>query len=48
MFQFKSNAILSKMESIAEQLRNARRAKNLCLETIARELNINYKYLKAL
>ena len=45
---FKSNKIYLDGETVAEQLRSARQAKNLQLKQVAKKLNINYNYLKAL
>ena len=45
---FKEKKILSENEIVAKQLREARESKNLKLEDIAKKININYKYLKAL
>jgi len=48
MILFKSRKISLGSESVAEQLRQARQAKKLKLAEIAKKLNINHKYLKAL
>ncbi|MCK4553587.1 helix-turn-helix domain-containing protein [Candidatus Parcubacteria bacterium] len=48
MTNFKSNNISLGVESVAEQLSKARQEKKLKLKDIAKKLNINYKYLKAL
>ncbi len=48
MNQFRANRILLDSETVAEQLRSARREKNLKLEDAARKLNIGQKYLEAL
>lgn len=48
MIRFKSNKILLDSESVAEQLHSARLEKNLKLEDVAKKLNVNLKYLKAL
>ncbi len=48
MIRFKSKKIFLDSESVAEQLRNTRLAKNLEIEDVAKKLNINLKYLKAL
>lgn len=48
MTPFKSNKISLNSENISEQLRAARKAKNLKLEDIAKKLNIGRKYLEAL
>lgn len=48
MSLFKTNKIFLDSETVAEQLRSARQSKNLKLKKVAKELNINYKYLKAL
>lgn len=45
---FKRKQIFLDSESVAEQLRSARQRKNFKLEEIAKKLNINYEYLKAL
>jgi len=45
---FKSNKIYLDSETVSEQLRSARHAKKLKLPLIAKKLNINEKYLKAL
>jgi len=45
---FKSNKIYLDYETVAEQLRNARQAKNLKLEAVAKKININLKYLELL
>ena len=45
---FKSNKIYLDSETVAEQLRSARQAKKLKLGQIAKQLNINEKYLIAL
>lgn len=48
MTPFKSNKIILNSENISEQLRAARKAKNLKLGDIAKKLNISRKYLEAL
>ncbi|MBU4257118.1 helix-turn-helix domain-containing protein [Patescibacteria group bacterium] len=48
MTPFKSNKISLNNENISEQLRAARKAKNLKLADIAKKLNISRKYLEAL
>ncbi len=48
MIQFKPSRILLASEVIAEQLQDARQAKNLKLKDIAKELNIKEEYLRAL
>lgn len=48
MTPFKSNKISLSGENISEQLRAARKAKNLKLEDAAKKLNISRKYLEAL
>jgi transcriptional regulator with XRE-family HTH domain len=48
MTPFKSNKISLNNENISEQLRAARKAKNLKLEDAAKKLNISRKYLEAL
>jgi transcriptional regulator with XRE-family HTH domain len=48
MVHFHENKICLGSETVAEQLRSTRQAKNLKLESIAQKLNINYKYLEAL
>ncbi|MDP3043095.1 MAG: helix-turn-helix domain-containing protein [bacterium] len=48
MTPFKSNKINLNNENISEQLRAARKAKNLKLEDVAKKLNISRKYLEAL
>lgn len=48
MTNFKSNNISLGNESVAEQLSKVRQEKKLKLKEIAKKLNINYKYLKAL
>lgn len=48
MILFKSSKIYLDSETVAERLRSARQAKNLKLEEVAKKLNINGKYLRAL
>lgn len=48
MTPFKSNKISLNNENISEQLRAARKTKNLKLADIAKKLNISRKYLEAL
>ena len=48
MKQFKSNKIYFDSETVAEQLRSRRQARNLKLKEIAKKLNINEKYLISL
>jgi len=48
MNSFKTNKIFFDSETVAEQLRSARQKKELKLEKIAKELNINIRYLNAL
>jgi len=45
---FKEEKILSDYESVISRLREARRAKNLKLTEIAKKLNIDNKYLRAI
>ena len=45
---FKSNKIYLDSETVAEQLRSSRQAKNLKLKEVAKKLNINEKYLSIL
>jgi len=45
---FTFNKIHLDSETAAEQLRSARQAKNLKLENVAKKININIKYLRAL
>ncbi|MDO8592917.1 MAG: helix-turn-helix domain-containing protein [bacterium] len=45
---FKSNKIYLDSETVAEQLRSARQAKNLKLKDAAKKINISEKYLQAL
>ncbi len=45
---FKTNKIFLESQTVAEQLRRARQEKKLKLNYVAKKLNINYKYLKAL
>jgi transcriptional regulator with XRE-family HTH domain len=46
--KFKSQKIFLDSETVSEQLRAARQAKNLKLEDVSQKLNISQKYLKAL
>lgn len=48
MRDFKHNKIFLDSETVAEQLRSARQAKKLKLDSISGKLNINIKYLEAL
>jgi len=48
MTPFKSNKIFLDSNTVAEQLRSTRQAKKLKLKNVAKKLNINYKYLRAL
>lgn len=48
MNSFISNKLFLDSETVAEQLRSARQEKKIKLETAAKKLNINYKYLEAL
>ena len=45
---FKSNKIYLDSETVAEQLRSARQAKNLKLAAVAKKINVNLKYLELL
>ena len=48
MSLFKANKIYLDSETVAEQLRSSRQAKNLKLKDVAQKLNINEKYLNSL
>lgn len=48
MILFKTNKISFDSETIAEQLRSTRQKKKIKLKEVAKKININYKYLRAL